>query len=233
MKKKILLLTLILSLGAYYQVEVISKTPETVVHADGGKKELKQASESEDVQEELKSPDGVAIEILPDGEWRIFAQGSGAYDFNEADEIREATRDATLRAKAAIAKFLRERIQSEEILDNTSEKLKRMSAKSGEEASIEVAKTTVKSSVERVVAIADEILDGVIVISTEKEPMGEGGNISVVVGVSSKTKKVSQALRSSTINLRGTSSKTGKSSGDAATMNKRNLPEKRRNKTDF
>jgi hypothetical protein len=52
----------------------------------------------------------VALQLLPDGGFRIYGRGSGTYDFNEADEIRGATQDATLRAKAAIAKFLKERI---------------------------------------------------------------------------------------------------------------------------
>ena len=77
---------------------------------DGGRKELKEAAVTQEVKEELESPDGVALELLPRGGWRLFGRGSGTYDFNEADEIRGATQDATLRAKAAITKFLKERV---------------------------------------------------------------------------------------------------------------------------
>ena len=70
--------------------------PATKLSADGGRTELKKAAATPEVQEELESPDGVALELLPVGGWRLYGRGSGTYDFNEADEIRGATQDATL-----------------------------------------------------------------------------------------------------------------------------------------
>jgi hypothetical protein len=110
-----LLVTLVLSALAQDQ-------PAEKPNADGGRTELRKAAATQEVQEELESPDGVALELLPARGWRLYGRGSGTYDFNEADEIRGATQDATLRAKAAIAKFLKERVQSTEVMNNVSTK---------------------------------------------------------------------------------------------------------------
>ena len=197
---------------------------------DGGKQELKEAVEDEDIQEQLDSPDGVAIEMLPDGEWKIYAQGSDTYDFNESDEIRVATRNARMRAESAISKFLEQKIQSKETLEDLSEKVKNISSENGGSPSLNVAKTTVKTSVEQIIASSEAILSGLITISTEKKPIGDGGTITVVVGVSSKTMKAVQTLRNSQKNLNSPNAKRGTYTGTFSKTNKR---EKTKTKSDF
>jgi hypothetical protein len=88
---------------------------------------LKQSAATQQAQQELESPDGVALELLLSGRWRLYGRGTGTYDFNGADEIRGAKQDATLRAKAAIAKFLKERVLSPEVMSNISTELKQLS----------------------------------------------------------------------------------------------------------
>ena len=144
--------------------EDIQSQDNSVVQSDGGKQELKEAVEDEDIQEQLDEPDGVAIEMLPDGEWKIYARGSDTYDFNESDEIRFATRNARLRAKAAISKFLKEKIQTKDTLEELSQKVKDISSENGGSPSLNVAKTTVKTSVEQIVASSEAILSGLITI---------------------------------------------------------------------
>ena len=39
--------------------------PVGLSNSDGGRKELKQAAASQEVQQELESPDGVALQLLP------------------------------------------------------------------------------------------------------------------------------------------------------------------------
>jgi hypothetical protein len=202
-------------------------------NTDGGRTELKKAATTQDVQEELESPDGVALELLPAGGWRLYGRGSGTYDFNEADEIRGATQDATLRAKAAIAKFLKERISSTEVMNNISIKLKYLSAKSGEGQSAEISKTDVQTRVESVVAHADEILRGLVVIDSKKKPMGNGGTITVTVGVSSKTEAVSDAIREGRPVSGASASNGGTDTNSVGTTGMPNLPETTKAKTDF
>jgi len=201
--------------------------------ADGGRAELKKASATQDVQEDLGSPDGVSLELLPDGGWRLYGQGSGTYDFNEADEIRGATQDATLRAKAAIAKFLTERIGSVDVMNNISTKLKKLSAKTGEDQQKETSKTDVQTRVEQVAAHADVVLRGLVVIESKKKPSGAGGTIEVTVGVSSKTEAVSNAILSGSPVSGSSTSTGGASTNSAGTPVTPNLPETKKSKTDF
>ena len=198
---------------------------------DGGRKELKQAATTQEVKDGLESPDGVALELLPAGGWRLFGRGSGTYDFNEADEIRGATQDATLRAKAAIAKFLKERVHSTEVMNNVSTKLKMLSAKTGEVQAAEVSKTDVQQRVEKVVANADEVLRGLVVIDSQKKPIGNGGTITITVGVSSKTQAVSDAIKTGKT-VSGTAG-GGADANSVGTLNNQNFPEKTKTKTDF
>lgn len=200
--------------------------------ADGGRTELKKAAATQDVQEDLESPDGVSLQLLPAGGWRLYGRGSGTYDFNEADEIRGATQDATLRAKAAIAKFLKERVDSTEVMNNISTKLKKLSAKSGEGQQTEISKTDVQTRVESVVAHSDEILRGLVVIESKKKPIGNGGTITVTVGVSSKTEAVSDAIRSGKP-VSGSSASGGTDTNSVGTLGTPNLPETNKSKTDF
>jgi len=208
---------------------------------DGGRAELKQVAATAEIQQELESPDGVALQLLPDGGFRIYGRGSGTYDFNEADEIRGATQDATLRAKAAIAKFLRERIQSTEVMNNTSVKMKQLSASSGEAAKAEITKNDVQTRIEQISSHADEIMSGLVVISSDKKPMGNGGEIQVTMGWSSKTRATAEAIRDGKP-VPGAPSGQGKSksksqtkagANSSGTLTDKNLPKKRNNQTDF
>ena len=217
-------------------VSALAQTQPTVgIGTDDGRKELKEAATNQEVQLELESPDGVALELMPAGGWRIYARGSGTYDFNEADEIRGATQDATLRAKAAIAKFLKERVQSTEVMNNLSTKLKKLSAKSGEGPQAEISKTEVQTRVENVIAQADEVLRGLVVIESQKKPIANGGTITVTIGVSSKTQAVSDAIRSGRpISGRPISGRSGGTDTNAVgTLGTNNLPETKKSNTDF
>lgn len=221
-------LLLTVALTAFAQAQPAEKP-----NSDGGRTELKKAAATQDVEEELESPDGVALKLLPAGGWRLYGRGSGTYDFNEADEIRGATQDATLRAKAAIAKFLKERVQSTEVMNNISTKLKQLTAKTGEGPQAEISKKDVQTRVEQVVAHADEVLRGLVVIDSKKKPIGNGGTITVTVGVSSKTQSVSEAIRSGNPISVSSGSHAGSDTNSVGTLGTKNLPEKKKAKTDF
>ena len=211
----------------------------TACAQDGGRKELKQGSKEEGVQQELASPDGASLRLLPDGGWRIYGQGSATYDFNEADDIRGATQNATLRAKGAISKMLSERVQTTEMMNNVSTKLKEMT-KVGANTDANVSKTEIQQRVEKIVASSDELLRGVVVIETKKTPVGSGGNITVTVGVSSKTQQTMDSIKANNNELRPASSdaKPTKKSGandsqGSKTVQEPNVPVTKKAKTDF
>mgnify|MGYP004633225869 CR=1 FL=1 len=155
------------------------------------------------VQQELDQPDGVAITLKPDGSFQIFARGTGTYDFNDPDDIKDARRDATLRAKANLSKFLKEKVASKEGLDEVSKKSKSMTS-DGQVSKVSVSKESVKIATESIRNESDAILTGVITLKDQKVPRGSGGEIQVTVGVSSKTllaaQKAAQGINQSLSN---------------------------------
>lgn len=152
------------------------------------------------VQAELDQPDGVAITLKPDGTFQIFARGTGTYDFNDPDDIKDARRDGTMRAKANLSKFLKEKVSSAEGLDEVSKKSKSMTS-DGQVQKVAVSKESVKIATESIRNQSEAILTGVITLKDQKVPRGNGGEIQVTVGISSKTlaaaKKVAQGINQS------------------------------------
>lgn len=155
------------------------------------------------VQQELDQPDGVAITLKPDGSFQIFARGTGTYDFNDADDIKDARRDGTLRAKANLSKFLKEKVASQDALDEVSRKSKSMTS-DGQVQTVAVSKESLKVATESIQNESDAILTGVITLKDQKVPRGSGGEIQVTIGVSSKTllaaKKAAQGINQSLSN---------------------------------
>ena len=82
--------------------------------------QLQANASSAAVQAKLDQPDGVAITIKPDGTFQIFSRGSAVYDFNNPRAIQTARKNATMRAKANLAKFLKEKVSTKEGLDSVT-----------------------------------------------------------------------------------------------------------------
>lgn len=137
-------------------------------------------------QDIIDAPDGAAIKLFPDGGYQITAVGTGVYDFNDPDDIKDARKAAEMRAKAAIAKFLKEDVSSTEGMAEASKKVKHVSS-DGQTQSARVSKTTVKTALESIRNSASALLTGVVVLKDAKIPNGNGGTYKVMVGVSSKT----------------------------------------------
>lgn len=153
--------------------------------------QLQSNAANAEVQAELDQPDGVAITVKPDGTFQIFARGTGTYDFNDPDDIKDARRDGTMRAKANLSKFLKEKVASKEGLDEVSKKSKSMTS-DGQVQKVAVSKESVKIATESIRNESDAILTGVITLKDQKVPRGNGGEIQVTVGISSKTLKAAQ-----------------------------------------
>jgi len=143
------------------------------------------------VQTELNQPDGVAFAIRPDGTFLIFAHGTGMYDFNDAEDIREARKAGTLRAKANLSKFLKEKVSSSEGVDEVSKKSKYMTSDGQVQRGV-VSKESVKIATESIRNESEAILSGLVVLKDRKVPRRAGGEIQVTVGISSKTLKAAR-----------------------------------------
>jgi len=138
----------------------------------------------DDVRE---APDGASIQIAPDGGYQVFAVGTGTYDFDDPDDINDARRDAEMRAKAAIAKFLKSDIYSDEMMAAMAAKTKKITSDDGKQ-SVNVSKESFKKTLESIRSSAPALLSGVIVLQDAKIPgKGNSGSFRVMVGVTSKT----------------------------------------------
>ena len=145
-------------------------------------------------QDIKEAPDGATIKLFPDGAYQIIAVGTGVYDFNDPDDIKDARKEAEMRAKAAIAKFLKEDIASSEGMEEASKKVKSVSS-DGQNTSTSVSKTSVKTAMESIKNSASALLTGVVVLQDAKIPTPgkDGGTYKVMVGVSSKTTAAANA----------------------------------------
>jgi hypothetical protein len=138
-----------------------------------------------------EDPTGVALEMSEDGsDWkRIRSIGEASLPIGDRKDVQDATRKATLMAKAEIAKFLKESISTEETLEEITKTM--AEARTGQDAA-----ATRKSCETLVVNIrnsASEILKGVIVLE-QKVDMSER-LVRVTVGVSRNTMKTADTLR--------------------------------------
>lgn len=156
--------------------------------ANAAQESLQANAGSPVVQQALnEQPDGVSFFLNEEtGAFQLFARGTGAYDFNEADDLKDARSEATLRAKASIAKFFKEKIAVTSGMDEVTKKTKTLT-KEGDVQSASVKKESVKVMTEQIRVSSEALLSGVIVLREEKIPQGKGGEIRITVGVSSKT----------------------------------------------
>lgn len=219
------------------------------------KAELKALAKESVIQEDLDEPDGVSAHVNADGTFQVFGRGTGSYDFNDTDDINDARKVATLKAKAAIAKYINETLSTEEGLAEATTKTKNLASdKSGESGS--ATKETIKQTSEVIKNKATVLLKGAVVLEDEKIPnaSGNGGRYRVTVGISSKslgavttiTKAIDlageqgdfSAQRKKATGAEPAEKESEKSSADATeksgfTGNDSNKYEKRRSKTDF
>lgn len=139
------------------------------------------------IDQVLTEPDGVAISLKENGDFQIFARGSGVYDFDDPSELSSARAEATLNAKANLAKFIREKVSVEEGITDVVQKTKTLQGNG--QIQTKVASTEeIKTMAKAITTSAEEILQGVITLREQKVPgSGTGGQIQVTVGISSKT----------------------------------------------
>lgn len=139
-------------------------------------------------------PDGVAIKLLPDDQFAVTAIATGTYDFDDPDDILDAQKAGTMSAKAALAKFMKEELSTEEGMAEAAKKTKVMTS-DGEKTTTEQNSERVKTSFQTISNQASALLKGVIVLEAQKTPgKGTSGTVRVKVGVSSKTLKAVGAL---------------------------------------
>lgn len=160
----------------------------TTLFAQNNKQELLQTVQKQGIAQDLaNAPDGVTIRLTPDGGFQIFAVGTGTYDFDDVDDVMDAQNEATLKAKANLAKFMNESLSTDEKIESMSKKVKAIGIQNGE-TSTSLNKVSVKTALTSIRNSSAALLKGVIVLSSSKVPAkGTSGTYRVMVGVSSKT----------------------------------------------
>jgi len=180
------------------------KTFPIAVAADGGggtgahsaqTQPLKEAAKDEEVQEELAEPDGVSIDLSDPENWKIFARGSASFQFNDSDERREAVQEATLDAKASLAKYIEEKLSVSTEMDALVEK-KSSKAKGSNGSSSSATSERTKTTLTSLRNSASEILAGKINLeSSVSWPNAQGsGTATVLIGQSHKACRLQRSF---------------------------------------
>ena len=136
---------------------------------------------------------GVEIEFASDGKnWnRIRANGESELLFGDRKDIRKATSKATLRAKASIAKFLKEKITTTETLEEITKTIS-SSINDGGAVTIGAERKTVETVIESISNSSEAILKGILVL--EQQVNQKDKYVKVQVGISRKTMKTADSL---------------------------------------
>lgn len=138
--------------------------------------------------ETIDSVTGVTYEVNENGEFaRIRSVGEAELEFGDRKDIRVATQKAQLRAKANIAKFLSERVKSEEVMN---EVINSMTNTNGQTK--EAMRETVESYTESISNSAEALLKGVIATKTDINK--DEKYVQVEMGLSPKTMNAADTL---------------------------------------
>ena len=138
---------------------------------------------------------GVTLEMSEDAStWiKIRSVGESAFRFGDRQDVILSTKKATLAAKAEIAKFLNERVSTQ---DSVSDITKVLSEKNGGQAEIATRKS-VETLTTEINNSAEEILKGVLTL--EQKVDSKNGLIRVTVGMSRNTIGVSNSIKANLI----------------------------------
>jgi hypothetical protein len=214
------------------------------------KDSVKKDASNPAVQEVLEEPDGVCLVRADDGTLQIYARGSAEYEFGDRRDIRTKTKVAELRAKAALAKYLKEAVSIEESETEGESQLSKALLTKSAEGSIKkkIVEREVVAAVKEIITVrSSAILAGVATLKTVKIPGEDGtssGEIQVTLGVSTKTlasaAEAHNMITDSFNSRRTVGEKTNKSNDASADTRKvnseeinKNKPEVRINKTLF
>ncbi len=201
---------------------------------DANTADLQKTAASPEVQKQFDQPDGAAVFMKPDGSFQILARGTGTYDFDDVDDVNDARKEGTLKAKAALAKFMKEKLATEEGFAEASKKVKSITS-DGKTQTASVSKESVKTSAQVIANSADALLKGVITLKEQKIPRkGSSSEIQVTVGVSSKTlKAVGKLVKALDATPEQGKSGAAAGSSSAASSSSNNKAETRQAETDF
>ncbi len=157
--------------------------------------ELREQAKNPSVRDALDKPDGAAIESNGKGGYNLFAKATAEYYFNDNGAIREAQREAEMRAKSNLVRFLKEKIASDVVIGQLTQQTVKNNKETGAESSTSVVRENVSRSMENMSNSAEAIMTGIVVLDDHKNPTSnDEGTYSVTVGVSPKTQMAAASI---------------------------------------
>jgi hypothetical protein len=122
---------------------------------------------------------------------KIIANAESELLFGDRRDVRQATQKAILRAKANIAKFLKEKVNSSETMDEMTKTLSENKIEDNN-TSMSTSRKTIEVMTTKISNSADAILKGVIIL--EQHVNKKEKYVSVKVGMSRKTMKTADSM---------------------------------------
>ena len=120
---------------------------------------------------------------------KILATGVATVDFDDSDEVIDATQEATMEAKAAISKFFSETIQSDVSIETAAKKtIKIVKGPEGDQET--GTKEKVKVTLKRLASHSEALLRGVVKLA---ECYTKGEKVMVSVGLKPETIAAAEA----------------------------------------
>lgn len=142
-----------------------------------------------DIKDYLDGPTGVAVKMNNDGTIKsIVASGESELIIGDSKDEQIATKKATimatLRAKANIAKFIRESLSSKEVMDDLTIIASAATADGKTPTSSSITRQTLETQRGAIRKSSDAILNGLVVLTTET--IRDKRYIKVVLGTNDK-----------------------------------------------
>ena len=114
---------------------------------------------------------------------KILSTGAASVDFDDTDEVLDATMEATMEAKASISRFFSEQIQSEQKIETASTKTIKIVKGTGPDQKM-ATKDKVKKTLKRLSNQSSALLRGVVKLA---ECYTKGKIVMVSVGLKPET----------------------------------------------
>lgn len=134
-------------------------------------------------------PEGVSIELDANNHFvRLKAVGESRLLIGDRSDVQRGVKVATLKAKAAIARYLSEDVTSEEVLTQTAE-----SSQTSNGHVSGIARSDAETLTETIKNSSDALLKGIVIL--EQLVDRDNNRVVVTVGTSENTQKTADILK--------------------------------------
>lgn len=139
---------------------------------------------------EYVDPDGVRVKFTESGEMKsIISSAEAALVFGDRKDIIKAKKKAALRAKAEIAKFLNEKMKSQETIEDMTKTITNQTSA----GDINASRKIIEVQTENISSSAEALLKGVVTLLEDVNK--DKKYVRIEVGMNLKTMRAADSLR--------------------------------------